>query len=134
MREMFNKDFLKLNVNECLLAYFVSHHFTRIHIQTPVYLFHTQDKSTWSFPQLGVSKNRGVSPQIIHFNRVFNYKPSMLGVFPLFLVQHPIALKIRKKKTYPSWKRTEHNIPRPSYRAVSSRWIFRFLPVKGGEM
>ena len=25
------------------------------------------------------------NPQIIHFNRVFHYKPSILGVFPLFL-------------------------------------------------
>ncbi len=28
-------------------------------------------------------KNRGVSPQIIHFNRVFHYKPSILG-YPYF--------------------------------------------------
>ena len=34
---------------------------------------------------LNVSENRGFSPQIIHFNRVFHYKPSILGVFPLFL-------------------------------------------------
>ena len=33
---------------------------------------------------VGVSKNRGVSPQIIHFNRVFHYKPCFFGV-PLFL-------------------------------------------------
>ena len=32
---------------------------------------------------MDVSKNRGVSPQIIHFNSVFHYK------LPLFLVQHP---------------------------------------------
>ena len=33
----------------------------------------------WVFPKIGVG------PQIIHFNRVFHYKPSILGVFPLFL-------------------------------------------------
>ena len=42
---------------------------------------------------LGVSKNRNTL-QIIHFNRVFHciyYKPSILGVFPLFLVQLPFS-------------------------------------------
>ena len=35
---------------------------------------------------LSVSTNRGVPPQIIHFNRVFPlFSPSILGVFPLFL-------------------------------------------------
>ena len=37
---------------------------------------------------MGVSKNRG-GPQIIHFNRVFHYKPSILGV-PVFL-ETPIS-------------------------------------------
>ncbi len=38
------------------------------------------------FPKIG-----GFTPQIIHFNRVFHYKPSILGVVftPLFLVQRP---------------------------------------------
>ena len=36
---------------------------------------------------MDVSKNRGVSPQIIHFNRVFHYKPSILG-YPYFW-KHP---------------------------------------------
>ena len=44
------------------------------------------------FEGLGVSKNNG-TPQIINFNRVFHYKPSILRCFPLFLgfnnVQHP---------------------------------------------
>ncbi len=37
------------------------------------------------------TKNRGGKPpEIIHFNRVFHYKPSMLGGFyPLFLGWHP---------------------------------------------
>ena len=33
---------------------------------------------------MDVSENRG-TPQIIHFNRVFHYKPSILGYIPLFL-------------------------------------------------
>ena len=32
---------------------------------------------------MGVSKNNG-TPQIIHFNRVFHYKPSILGPTPIF--------------------------------------------------
>ena len=36
---------------------------------------------------MGGSKNRGFSPQIIHFNRVFHYKPSILG-YPYFW-KHP---------------------------------------------
>ena len=31
------------------------------------------------------SKNNGKTPQIIHFNRVFHCKPSILGALPLFL-------------------------------------------------
>ena len=36
---------------------------------------------------MGVSENSGFSPQIIHFNRVFHYKPSILG-YPYFR-KHP---------------------------------------------
>ena len=37
-----------------------------------------------------LNQKYGKTPKlIIHFNRVFHYKPSILGVFPLFLVQHP---------------------------------------------
>ena len=32
---------------------------------------------------IDVSENRGFSPQIIHFSRVFHYKPSILG-YPYF--------------------------------------------------
>ena len=38
------------------------------------------------FPKIGV-------PQIIHFNRVFHCKPSILVVFPLFL-ETPICFTI----------------------------------------
>ena len=34
---------------------------------------------------VGVSKNRAGPPKSSHFNRVFHYKPSILGVFFLFL-------------------------------------------------
>ena len=39
----------------------------------------------------GCFQKYGKTPQIIHFNRVWNhYKPSILGgKIPLFLVQHP---------------------------------------------
>ncbi len=40
-------------------------------------------KKIASVTHMGVSKNRG-TPQIIHFNKVFHCKPSILGV-PLFL-------------------------------------------------
>ena len=42
---------------------------------------------------MGVSKNCGTpkSYQIIHFNRLFHYKPSIWGGFPLFL-ETPICL------------------------------------------
>ena len=36
---------------------------------------------------MDVSENSGFSPQIIHFNRVFPYKPSILG-YPYFW-KHP---------------------------------------------
>ena len=45
--------------------------------------------SYWCFPKMGVSKNRGTHgyPQIIHFNRVFHYKPSILGYH--YFWKHP---------------------------------------------
>ena len=39
--------------------------------------------ATWAVTKMDVSKNSG-TPQIIHFNRVFHYKPSILG-YPYFL-------------------------------------------------
>ena len=41
----------------------------------------------WLGKHMGVSENSGFSPQIIHFNRVFHYKPSILG-YPYFR-KHP---------------------------------------------
>ena len=40
---------------------------------------------------MDVSENSGFSPQIIHFNRVFHYKPSILG-YPYFW-KHPYELQ-----------------------------------------
>ena len=42
----------------------------------------------------GVSKNRGVSPQIINFNRVFHYKPSILGYH--YFWKHPYIYTVYK--------------------------------------
>ena len=43
---------------------------------------------------LDLSENSGFSPQIIHFNRVFHYKPSILG-YPYFW-KHPLGSKLQK--------------------------------------
>ena len=43
---------------------------------------------------MDVSENRGFSPQIIHFNRVFDYKPSILG-YPYFW-KHPYQEEKKK--------------------------------------
>ena len=56
----------------------------------------------WVFPKLMV-------PQTIHFNRVFHYKPSILGENPLFFWKHPNQRFSKKKHDTPcaswvSWK------------------------------
>ena len=38
--------------------------------------------------QMCVSENRGVSPQIIHFNKDFHYKSSILGFFPSIYLEN----------------------------------------------
>ena len=48
-------------------------------------------KLVWE-SNMGVSENYAY-PQIIHFNRVFHYKPSILGEAPLFL-ETPICLEL----------------------------------------
>ena len=54
---------------------------------------------------MGVSENSGFSPQIIHLNRVFHYKPSILG-YPCFW-KHPyfIWLKFQDFKGKFGWCR-----------------------------
>ena len=44
---------------------------------------------TTSYPGTYGCFQKSWYPQIINFNGVFHCKPSILGVFPLFLVQHP---------------------------------------------
>ena len=47
---------------------------------------YSHDLDTWLYNHgeyMGVSKNNGFSPQIIHSGRVFHYKPSILG-YPYF--------------------------------------------------
>ena len=50
---------------------------------------------------VGVSKNRGFSPQIIHFNRFFHYKPSILG-YPYCTVQRLLGFSVSTSCTS-SW-------------------------------
>ena len=44
---------------------------------------------------LGVSKNRGVSPEIIHVHKVFHYKPSILEGFPPIFGNIHSTLEVR---------------------------------------
>ena len=45
---------------------------------------------------MGVSKNSG-TPKSSHFNRVFPYTPSILGVFPLFFGNTHMVVNIAQK-------------------------------------
>ncbi len=45
---------------------------------------------------VGVSKNRGKTPQIIQFNRVFHYKPSILGGLPPLFLETPMLCMEKK--------------------------------------
>ena len=66
----------------------------------PKWPLNPSSKSTWlTNPQevddscrayMGVSENSGFYPQIIQFNRVFHYKPSILGY--LYFWKHPYEL------------------------------------------
>ena len=57
----------------------------------------------WGFPKIV-----GFPPQIIHFNRVFHYKPSILGVPPIFGNTHMFLLK---KGLWIPWRA----LPHPGY-------------------
>ena len=61
-------------------------------------------------PNMRVSENSGVSPQIIHFNRIFHYKPSILG-YPYFWKQP--YLQRFNNFTSSSIELTEHMILAP---------------------
>ncbi len=61
-------------------------------IPTSPYFHRSDSVPKYVFLHMGVSKNRGETPQIIHLFIGFsiNYKPSIWGVkIPLFLVQQP---------------------------------------------
>ena len=54
---------------------------------------------------MDVSENSGFSPKIIHFNRVFHYKPSILG-YPYFWKHPYIYIYMIKYITYTSHPKT----------------------------
>ena len=65
------------------------------------------------FLDLGVSENRGISPQIIHFNRGFPlFSPSILGETPLFLEtpiwwffgENPTVQLVGSASCHPDWQ------------------------------
>ena len=62
---------------------------------------------------MDVSENSGISPQIIHFNRVFHYKPSILR-YPYFW-KHPYMVKIHscEIQTMNMLLRRENEWPQP---------------------
>ena len=62
------------------------------------------EPSDFSCEVLDVSENSG-TPKSSHFNRVFHYKPSILG-FPYFW-KHP-CLKLRSLKNMENWTSQQH--------------------------
>ena len=82
---------------------------------------------------LGISKNNGTPmyPQIIHFNRVFYYKPSILG-YPYFW-KHPFVGNVVEKHynltIFFAWFEflkvyTSHLLP---YKKIDNTVVFRFM-------
>ena len=80
-----------------------------------------------------LSKNRGVSPQIIHFNRRFPYKSSILigfsliftihlGGFPPIFGSTPIYLRVQKSLKLLKLKRVE-----------LQRSVVKFVPLGSRE-
>ena len=55
-------------------------------------------EETWTL-YMSVSKNRG-TPKFIHFDRVFHYKPSILGGFPPIFLETPIYVLVVFNLTY----------------------------------
>ena len=68
---------------------------------------------------LGVSKNSGFSPQIIHFNRVFHYKPSILGYH--YFWKHPYS------EATGGWFLTSHGWFRNKSQKFGGGWVFCFV-------
>ncbi len=82
---------------------------------------------------MGVSKNRGVSPQIINFNRVFHYKPSILG-YPYFW-KHPYIDDFQfwqkhrfflHENLFSQWKHTSFRCPKCSHVGTCGNWTRRW--------
>ena len=65
--------------------------------RTSRYDMTSHDLAQKTLQQMGVSENSGFSPQIIHFNRVFHYKPSILGAHPYFLETPTCTSSYRRK-------------------------------------
>ncbi len=53
--------------------------------------YYTKKENIYIYIYTDVSKNRGETPQIIHFKRVFHYKPSILGYH--YFWKHPYILQ-----------------------------------------
>ena len=71
---------LEPDLGRCDLILFPSGHTWILRVYVYIYIY------------MGVSKNNGIYPQIIHFNRVFHCKLSILGVFPPYFWKHPYIL------------------------------------------
>ena len=75
----FKKNWLKVEVSYIQFVVFVFKYSKVIYIYSWV---------IWVFPKI-----MGKPPKSSNFNRDFHYKPSILGVFPLFLGWHPYTAK-----------------------------------------
>ena len=84
---------------------------------------------------MGISKNSGgfTPPNHPIFNRIFHYKPSILGV-PLFLVQHPHEAKgvFKRKPRRDACAPNLRNFPQWHVLKVLDRWIM--LKPLGGPL
>ncbi len=86
-------------------------------------VFQTSEEFRLRYTYMGVSKNRGVSPQIIHFNRVFHYFPHPFWrFFPRFLVQHPYTTHIHHR---PTWSLSSHGLSVLGLQTKDDGWKFR---------
>ena len=74
--------------------------------------FNTHNTVDGSEIHRDVSANSGFSPQIIHYNRVFHYKPSIFG-YHLFL-ETPIGTLLGTNISYPKGT-LEDDVPFPRY-------------------
>ena len=82
----------------------------------------TSSKDVNKYCQLYECFRKWWYPQIIHFNRVFHYKPSILEVFPIFLVQHPYTTEATKTNGWHPKNRSRIPIP------IGSMYSMVYLP------